>query len=635
MFRLLRYFTIACAVVVTIGSGVLNFVYSDTLAEVVRNSGQSEHLTISKVLANSVWPQFRDYVGSAGELQDETLRQHPQNQRLFDVVKSELDGTNVLKIKIYNTDRRTIFSSEASQIGQVKENYEGLETALNGNVWTERSTRDQFNAFGRTMRDLDVTSSYVPIFDADGKVEGVFEVYSNTTSLLAYLDRIKSDVFGINALLFSLLFIVLIGVVVRADRILRRQHQEIGAARDELAQLNTSLEEKVLDRTAKLRRRERELETAKEQAETASRTKSEFLANMSHELRTPLNAIIGYSEMMLEDAQDDGAEERTSDLQKVRSSGRHLLGLINDILDISKIEAGKLGLNVEPVELADAMSEIESAAMPLIEKNTNRFKIVVPDDIGAIECDEQRLRQILLNLLSNAAKFTENGDIGLTVENDGDGWMRFAVWDTGIGMTVEQVDRLFEPFVQADSSISRKYGGSGLGLAISQRFVEIMGGRITIQSELGAGSCFTVWLPDIKPANYNEGDQGNGPLILVIEDNLSDTTLVTRELNRLGYKFEVARDGEHGLLLAHELRPAAIILDIELPGVDGYQVLKALQADETLQSLPVVVVTAHEVRHIVLSLGAQHFLAKPIDREALGEALSECCEFPSQLADIA
>ena len=192
-------------------------------------------------------------------------------------------------------------------------------------------------------------------------------------------------------------------------------------------------------------------------------------------------------------------------------------------------------------------------------------------------------------------------------------------------MTTEQVALLFVPFVQADDSITQRFGGTGLGLSISKRFVEMMGGRITVESELGIGSCFTVWLPDINPANIEGGDLGSGPLILVIEDNLSDTTLVTRELSRLGYKFEVARDGEHGLLRAYELSPAAIILDIGLPGMNGHQVLNALQADETLGAIPVVVVTAHDARHMVLSLGARHFLAKPIDRNALQNVLVECC----------
>ena len=227
---------------------------------------------------------------------------------------------------------------------------------------------------------------------------------------------------------------------------------------------------------------------------------------MSHELRTPLNAILGYSEMMLEDAEQEGAKQRTDDLRKVRRSGRHLLGLIEDILDISKIEAGKAELKFDAIDLANTISEIESTASPLMEANDNHLNIAVPDNIGQIESDVQRLRQILLNLLSNAAKFTDNGNIDLTVERRGDGWVRFLVRDTGIGMSPEQIGKLFEPFVQADSSISQRFGGTGLGLAISQRFAEMMGGRIAIESVLGAGSCFTVWLPDIEPAAQSKPD---------------------------------------------------------------------------------------------------------------------------------
>ena len=401
------------------------------------------------------------------------------------------------------------------------------------------------------------------------------------------------------------------------------------ASRDEIGDLGQafrSMGHSLSISTQELETKSDQLSEAVQLAENASRAKSAFLANMSHELRTPLNAIIGYSEMMLEDAQDEGAEERISDLQKVRGSGRHLLGLINDVLDISKIEAGKLELNINPVDLSKILADVESTAAPLMEANGNRFKIIASEAIGSIESDDQRLRQILLNLLSNAAKFTEAGKIELSVERNGDGWVRFAVRDTGIGMNAEQVKRLFEPFVQADDSITQRYGGTGLGLSISLRFVEMMGGRITIESEPGVGSCFTVSIPDIATATPSDLAQSIGPMILVIDDTLSDSALMQRLLTQMGYSCEVARDGEGGLERAAETNPIAIILDIELPGIDGFQVIKDLQGDDSLRSVPIIVSSVHDgAREQVIRLGARDFLDKPVDRAALQAMLARHC----------
>ena len=229
-------------------------------------------------------------------------------------------------------------------------------------------------------------------------------------------------------------------------------------------------------------------------AESASKAKSEFLANMSHELRTPLNAIIGYSEMLIEEAEDDELENYVQDLSKVHSSGEHLLSLINEILDLSKIEAGKMEMYIEEFDFNMHLDQIEATAKPLIEKNQNEFIVDKPDDIKNLTNDQTKLRQILFNMLSNAAKFTKNGVITLTVSNYGDK-IRFAVSDTGIGMSPEQLGKVFEEFTQADSSTSKNYGGTGLGLPISKKIAEMMGGIMEVESEEGKGTTFSITIP--------------------------------------------------------------------------------------------------------------------------------------------
>jgi signal transduction histidine kinase/DNA-binding response OmpR family regulator len=376
-----------------------------------------------------------------------------------------------------------------------------------------------------------------------------------------------------------------------------------------------------------LKRRQIELEHARENAEAANRTKSQFLANMSHELRTPLNAIIGYGEMLYEDATESGQEELLPDLKKITDAGRHLLGVINDILDLSKIEAGKMDVFVEDIELAPLVDEVRSIIEPLAAGNGNVLEISCTAEIGTMRTDRTKLKQSLLNLLSNAGKFTKNGRLSLAVERlDGGAEVRFTVADTGIGMSEEQLGRLFQAFSQADASTTKKYGGTGLGLAITRHFCVMLGGEVGASSKVGAGSTFTITLPDQRAEQPAEpapapAASASATTVLVVDDDPAARELLASHLRREGYRVLHARGGEEALAKAREARPDAITLDVMMPKMDGWSVLTRVKNDPELCDIPVVVVTILAERGVGLSLGAAEFLTKPVDRGRLSAVL--------------
>jgi PAS domain S-box-containing protein len=416
-----------------------------------------------------------------------------------------------------------------------------------------------------------------------------------------------------------------------------------------------------------------ELLRAQRAAQAADRSKSQFLANMSHELRTPLNAIIGYSEILQEEAAEDGNAAYVPDLRKIHAAGRHLLALISDILDLSKVESGKLELFVEPIDVAVLLEDVATTVQPLVSRNGNTLVVRSADDLGGMAGDATKLKQVLLNLLSNASKFTENGTITLDAERAGAPTLDaeragaptldaeragahtldaeragahtlvFRVRDSGIGMTPEQCARVFDPFTQADASTSSRFGGTGLGLAITRRFCQLMGGDVTVESEPGTGSTFTIRLPDKPPSQDDDvdlaaddddvaaavraevarpaDDNDVAPLVLIIDDDTAARDLVSRHLVKEGFRVETAADGETGLRRARELMPDVITLDVLMPGLDGWTVLQRLKSDPALAGIPVVMISVLDEKPLGFSLGATGYLTKPVERHALGELL--------------
>ena len=376
-----------------------------------------------------------------------------------------------------------------------------------------------------------------------------------------------------------------------------------------------------------------EMEKARDEAVDAKGETSRFFANMSHELRTPLNAITGYGEMIAEECEDRGYDDLLQDVKKINSSGSHLLSLINNILDISKIESGKMELYVTSFEIENVIDTIKDISTPLMSKNDNDFKTIVQDGIGAMRQDETKIRQCLSNLLSNAAKFTNSGIITLDVESyqdEGIEMVSFKVTDNGEGMSEEGVNKVFEVYTQAERSTTAKHGGTGLGLPLSKEYAQMMGGDISLTSEKGVGSVFTLFLPRESPEQEGlvtdmvlKDIDDDEKLVVLIDDDVTMHDLIKRTLSKIGLTLVGATDSEKGMQMVRETKPKLLLLDVLMPGRDGWSILRECKSDPELKEMPVIMVSQLNQETLANSLGADDYITKPVDREYFLEAVKK------------
>ena len=632
-FQLLRYFSIASGIAVLVMTLVLSWAYHLKEVGAQVESTEARNRMLALAFANAIRPEFDSFLyqeaGTAAR-----GPQDPRTQQLRETLERMTRGIPVFKIKIFNIEGRTIFSTDGGELGEDKSMNPLFRIARNGKTTSELTHRGAAIISERRVAELDIVSTYIPIVGENGRIIAVFELYSDVTEALSGIEQASVRLVAGLALIFASLYGILLLIVGRADRILRRQYRELWSKQRLISAKNRELQIEIAGRHDM----EMALRQSERAAAKANQAKTDFLSSISHELRTPLHAILGFTQLLESEPTAPLAPAQRRFVDQILKAGRHLLQLINEILDLASIEAGKIRLSVEPVEVSAVVAE----CLPLIQEMALKRGITVsaPESFGGMRvlADYMKLKQSLLNLLSNAIKYNlPEGKVHIDVRAVSDQRIRISVEDTGLGIPQSRLGELFQPFHRLDSG-GQDVEGTGIGLALTRSLVRAMDGEVGVSSVELQGSIFWMDLPAAPPAGdcaagaRDSGAAapsalevtGTGRSILYVEDNPANVLVMEEIARRMSVRFLSAPDAESGLVLAAREKPDLIVMDINLPGMDGFEALARLHQNPATAAIPVMALSANAMDQDVMrgiAAGFVQYETKPYDLDQMTRKL--------------